>query len=173
MAYHYNDEERQGRGYPLDEFNSVPAYHAPHAPSPFPPTGPIPRRHAQTPHYESQYDYAQPQQQQYDHTMSRDPFAEEHHPLNERDHGERDEEFDTPLLQSQQPFGFEGVPGGYSNSTSFSNRNAMMNGEDDNQSIVRYGRIPQRQPRRYKTIKRTVTFLNCSHLHLLTRSRRC
>ncbi|BGP49869.1 Chitin synthase 4 [Rhodotorula kratochvilovae] len=27
-------------------------------------------------------------------------------------------------------------------------------GDDDDQSIVRYGRIPQRQPRRYKTVKR-------------------
>lgn len=26
--------------------------------------------------------------------------------------------------------------------------------DDDGQSVVRYGRIPQRQPRRYKTVKR-------------------
>ncbi|ORY77216.1 glycosyltransferase family 2 protein [Leucosporidium creatinivorum] len=31
---------------------------------------------------------------------------------------------------------------------------AGYGGDDDGQSVVRYGRIPQRQPRRYKTVKR-------------------
>lgn len=39
-------------------------------------------------------------------------------------------------------YGMGGVPGGYV-------------GDDDAQSMVRYGRIPQRQPRRYKTVKRS------------------
>ncbi|SCV73964.1 BQ2448_6394 [Microbotryum intermedium] len=42
--------------------------------------------------------------------------------------------------------GYGGQPGGF------------IGDDDDQQSVVRYGKIPQRQPRRYKTVKRVPLF---------------
>lgn len=49
-------------------------------------------------------------------------------------------------MQGGGGYGMGGVPGGYAQ-------------DDDAQSMVRYGRIPQRQPRRYKTVKRAFSLL--------------
>ncbi|GAA5898199.1 hypothetical protein JCM6882_000102, partial [Rhodosporidiobolus microsporus] len=45
-----------------------------------------------------------------------------------------------------------GLPGGFD--PTLPGAPAGYGGDDDQQSVVRYGRIPQRQPRRYKTVKR-------------------
>ncbi|GAA5893025.1 hypothetical protein JCM5296_003407 [Sporobolomyces johnsonii] len=53
-----------------------------------------------------------------------------------------------------------GIPGGF-DPTLLGGRGPHGHGDDDEQdqqSVVRYGRIPQRQPRRYKTIKRVQLF---------------
>lgn len=63
----------------------------------------------------------------------------------------------SPLSGDRRPqggpnmtsFGHPGMPGEYDPRNPYGRSD-----NDDNQSYVRYGRIPQRQPRRYKTIKR-------------------
>lgn len=61
------------------------------------------------------------------------------------DHEEQDQldTGDIPLLRRDTPGGPMPIPGGYDQPA-----------DDDPESNIRYGRIPQRVPRRYKTIKR-------------------
>lgn len=57
---------------------------------------------------------------------------------------------DMPLLQRESPYPRTSMPGGYEN----------VPGADDVQleTNIRYGRIPQRVPRRYKTLKKVELF---------------
>lgn len=63
----------------------------------------------------------------------------------------------SPYRQQNQQQQYPNNVGGFDPNLVGQNGAAMAyanNDDDDHQSIVRYGRIPQRQPRRYKTVKR-------------------
>ncbi|SGY19437.1 BQ5605_C014g07647 [Microbotryum silenes-dioicae] len=72
-------------------------------------------------------------------------------------HGAHEDGYDPSAQYNNQPHvggfdpamiagGYGGHPGGF------------VGDDDDQHSVVRYGRIPQRQPRRYKTVKRVPLF---------------
>lgn len=113
------------------------------------------------------------------------PAPEHHHtPYDQNDPGADpfQEDLDTPLLAIPHddshrsnlrgarpdfasgypaaPSGVYGMPGSYRDGSDGSG-----NGRDaDAESMVRYGKIPQRQPRRYKTVKRASPLLRCEEL---------
>lgn len=62
---------------------------------------------------------------------------------------ENDEDGDFPLLQRENPSRPIPMPGGYAEVASI---------DDQPESNIRYGRIPQRVPRRYKTLKKVELF---------------
>lgn len=83
------------------------------------------------------------------------------------DNGANDDLGDMPLLRRDSngggnapfPGGFDrnsGMPGGYTDDPVLSFDNGAD--DDDESHNIRYGRIPQRVPRRYKTMKRVELF---------------